>query len=166
METKSFTYTQEKKLADLQQFSNLNFELSSKELSENQVNIIVQLLNRADELNNNIEEYDEELFQIEIENIAKQVKIVSEHDTEYITLAVEEPIIKEMRVFVISVSSGDNKTWGQFSDEEFISHAEEQKGNSDGAGVYTLKSFEKAINYEQLITEQIFIRFIEVEINE
>jgi len=102
MKTKSFTYTQEKKLEDISQFSDVNlYGLSSLNLNDSQVNIIIQLLNRADTLNNNIDDYDEELFQIEIDNIAKQIKMVSENDTEYCTLVVTDLVANELTIFSI-----------------------------------------------------------------
>ena len=64
---------------------------------------------------------------------------------------------KEIRVYVVDVTMQEFDTSPtKWSDEEFISEAEKQ-GN-----VYTLKSFEKDWNNENIIFDT-FIRFIEVE---
>ena len=116
MKTKSFTFSQEKKLEELSQFTDINLIgiLASKELSNNQISIIVQLLKRANNLDNAIEEYDEEQFDIEIKNIAKQIVMVSENDTEYETLAVVDYSSVQLTLFNIPC------TFTQEQIEEFI----------------------------------------------
>ena len=64
---------------------------------------------------------------------------------------------KEMRIYIVDVNMYDFDTSpSTWSDEKFISEAEIQ-GN-----VYTLKSFEKNWNNENIVFDS-FIRFIEVE---
>ena len=69
----------------------------------------------------------------------------------------EKNMKKEMRIYIVDVNMYDFDTSpSTWSDEKFISEAEIQ-GN-----VYTLKSFEKNWNNENIVFDS-FIRFIEVE---
>lgn len=58
-----------------------------------------------------------------------------------------------MRVYMIEV---DDKGSDDYTDEEFITLAEEQ------GTVYTIKGFQNAFNYEDCIGSGSYIRFLEV----
>jgi len=66
-------------------------------------------------------------------------------------------LVKEPRVYVIDVydsKNDDYKGSDDYTDEEFMNLAEEQ------GTVYTLKGFQNAFNYEEIIDTNKYIRII------
>ena len=74
---------------------------------------------------------------------------------------------KEIKVFVLNlelIRPEDKENYGCWNNSQWIAEAERQENlNKKNCGVYTLRSFQRDINNDQLFLDDAYLRFIEVD---